>query len=182
MNETIRHDILRVIDTAIQLLAERNKLDIPHLKALSNHTIHCSTIFQDEDSISMAILIHSLSKMLEQAPGKISIISVMDLLGKAKKELEKFNIHEYRSHIKKIFNMIEKVDSKLNIYVDEVINHSSLKKGTKIHEHGVSVGRACELCNTTQWELMKYLGATKTAGHETVPVRKRLAFTRSLFE
>ena len=65
MENKVRKDILKVLHRAIDILSVREEKDVLELKELSNHTIHNSSIFQDEDSISFAILMYCLAKLIE---------------------------------------------------------------------------------------------------------------------
>ena len=58
MNYLIKKDLVSVLNDLIQTLRERKETDIAEIKLLSNHIIHNASVFQDEDSISVAILIH----------------------------------------------------------------------------------------------------------------------------
>ena len=55
MDKIIKKDILSIISKTIAILKIKEEKDIIELKELSNHTIHNASIFQDEDSVSIAI-------------------------------------------------------------------------------------------------------------------------------
>ena len=181
MKDIVRKDILQVIHQAIALL-QQDQSEAGKLKELSNHIIHCATIFQDEDSISLAILVYALSKIIERSRESFPLAGCIHFLEKGAAALEERKDEDYREAIKSIFSIIKKADTKLNLYVGEVIYHASIKKATKMHDHGISVGRASELAGTSQWEMLNYLGKTKVAEHDLFGhVRKRLNYARSMF-
>ena len=62
MNEAVKQDILSLLDSVIGILASEEETDLVELEELSNKIIHSASIFQDEDSISIALLIYSLYK------------------------------------------------------------------------------------------------------------------------
>ena len=183
MNETIQRDIIAILSDAIDILKVKEEKDITELKELSNHTIHNASIFQDEDSVSVAILAYSLSKIIERKGYELDCRNILFFLNKAKECLSQNRIDDYRKIIKKTFSIISGVDSKLKLYIEEVINQAQIKKGSKIYEHGVSLARAAEILGVSQWELMFYIGKTKIIDKtkETIDVKDRLKFARRLF-
>ena len=99
--------------------------------------------------------------------------------------LQQNKIDKYRDTIKKIFEIISGIDSKLKMYVGEVINQAQIKKGSKIYEHGLSAQIAASILGISQWELMNYIGKTSVFESESTTrvsqVKNRIKFTRGLF-
>ena len=62
MNEIVKRDILAVLNDLAGILKVKEESDAAQIKELSNHVIHNASIFQEEDSVSIAILIYALSK------------------------------------------------------------------------------------------------------------------------
>ena len=92
-------------------------------------------------------------------------------------------IQEYRDIMKDIMNLISEVDSKIKMYIEEVISQAKIKKGSKIYEHGISAARAAEILGISQWELMGYIGNTVSSENiSTGRAKKRLLFARELFK
>jgi Asp-tRNA(Asn)/Glu-tRNA(Gln) amidotransferase C subunit len=181
MDETVRKDIISTLSEVIELLKVKEEADILEIRNISNHTIHNATIFQDEDSISIAILIYALSKVIERSFGKINYMKFLDLLNGARSHLDKKNEDKYRKSIKSVFGEISKIDKRAELYVEEVINQAQIKKGSKLHEHGVSIGRAAEILGISQWELANYVGKTSLTDIETINAIDRVKFVRGLF-
>lgn len=183
MDEVVKKDILKVLSDAAAILEVEEERDASDLRELSNHTIHNASIFQDEDSVSIATLIYSLSKVIERREGKISYSVLLKIIVDAKKNLEQNRIDEYREVIKKLFNFISTIDNKLKLYIEEVINQAQIKKGSKLYEHGISMARAAEILGISQWELMFYIGKTSlTNTIGGIGVKERLNYARSLFK
>ena len=63
MKEEIRKDLLKVLEKVVPALRSE---DSRELKWLSNNTIHNAGIFQDRDSVSLAVILYSLSKIFER--------------------------------------------------------------------------------------------------------------------
>ena len=183
MDEAVKKDILKVLSDAAAILEVEEDRDVADLMELSDHTIHNASIFQDEDSVSIATLIYSLSKVIERREGKINYSVLLKIIVDAKKNLEQNRIDEYREVIKKFFNFISTIDTKLKLYIEEVIHQAQIKKGSKLYEHGISLARAAEILGISQWELMFYIGKTRlTDSRGGINVKERLNYARGLFK
>ena len=177
MIETVRQDILSVLKEARHMLKERH----PYLlKGLSNHTMHNASIFQDEDSISIAVIMYSISKLIER--NKFNFEKAISLIEDLQHHLLKNEIENYKKTIKLFFDFISGVDDKFRLYVEEVIEQARIKKGSKLYYHGISIAQASELLGITQWELMGYVGKTRmTDTNYEEDAKPRLEFARYLF-
>jgi hypothetical protein len=182
MNETVRKDILAAITGAIRILATKEESDFSELKELSNSTIHNASIFQDHDSISVAVIIYSISKIFERT-GEVDRKVITHL-----KEMQRFLTegydHNFHRAIRNTMQHITMLDRKVGLYIEQVVQQARIKKGSKIYEHGISLARAADLLGISQWQLMDYIG--KTTIQESTPpqmedVKKRLDYARGLF-
>src|SRR3989338_621755 len=184
MHDIIKKDITAVLSELIDVLKSKEESDIAEMKELSNHVVHNASVFQDEDSISVAILIYSLSKIIERKQKEFDYAKVLSMLNSCISNLKNNNDGGFRKSIKEMFNFIRTVDEKLKLYINEVINQAQIKKGCKLCEHGISVARASEVLGISQWELMHYIGKTTLIDQlsEPVNVLKRLKIARGLFE
>lgn len=183
MDEVVKKDVLSVLSDAVRILEVEEERDVSELRELSNHTIHNASIFQDEDSVSIAILIYSLSKVIERREGRMNYKILLKLVMDAKTNLEQSRVDEYRKIIRRLFNFISTIDNKLKLYIEEVINQAQIKKGSKLYEHGISMARAAEILGISQWELMFYVGKTRMTDIKGgVNVRERLNYARGLFK
>ena len=178
MEDVVRQDILEVLAKGIEALREGDSFRI---KELSNKVIHNASIFQDEDSIGIAVLMYSLSKVMER--GKLEVDNMLQLLAKANSGLEALNLDEYRLSVKLALRKISEADSRLKLFVNSVIDQAQIKKACKICMHGVSVARTAKILGISPWELMQYLGRTGFNDEivETVNVNERLGFAREVF-
>ena len=183
MNDIIKKDIIAVLNDLAELLKTGEESDIVQIKMLSNHVIHNASVFQDEDSISVAILIYSLSKIIERKQKDLDYEKVLSMLNSCISSLKNNQDEAFRKSIKNIFNFIRTIDEKLKLYIHEVINQAQVKKGCKLCEHGISVARASEVFGISEWELMHYLGKTTLTDQfsEPVNVLKRLKIARGFF-
>ena len=184
MHDIIKKDILAVLTKLAEILKLREETDIAEIKELSNHVVHNASVFQDEDSVSVAILIYSLSKIIERKQKDLDYTSVLSMINSCIENARNNNDEGFRKSIKNIFNFIRTIDERLKLYINEVINQAQIRKGCKLCEHGISVARASEVLGISQWELMHYLGKTTILDqfNESVNILKRLKVARGLFE
>ncbi len=181
MHKVIKEDILNVLKDSIAAVETQK---ISELSLLSDHVIHDASIFQDEDTLSIAILIYSLSKIIERCCEKnVKYDAILKELKNAVYHLERNNFNPFRNTIKKLFSTISTYDKKIKLYIEEVINKSKLKKGSKLYKHGLSIARTAELLGVSQWELMNYIGKTflPEEKKEGLNAKQRLNITRELF-
>ena len=82
------------------------------------------------------------------------------------------------------FPYSDKFVSHVKQYIDEFINQAEIKKGTKIYDHGVSLGQAANILGISQWELMNYVGKTRFGEpiYDRPDTIDKIKFTRGLFE
>lgn len=177
MEELVKKDILNIIEKTLEAIKEGN---LGNLEKLSNHTIHNASIFQDEHSISIAVIIWSISKILNRI-GSDNIL--VNLLDEALRELRDGDIGSYSDTIRTLTQHLHSLDKKANLYLQEVLKRAQIKKGSKLYDHGISLGRASELLGISQWELMSYVGKTNLSDEDSkgVSIKKRLDFSRRLF-
>ena len=182
MHNIIKRDILTVLSDLVEIL-KFGEESFAQIKELSNHVIHNASIFQDEDSISVAILIYSLSKIIERNQKGLHYDKILSMLNLCVANLKDNDDEKFRKSIRNIFNFIRLMDKKLRLYIYEVINQAQIKKGCKLCEHGISVSRAAEVLGISQWELLHYLGKTTSLERfeDPVSVFNRLKIARSLF-
>lgn len=181
MDSKVKEDIKSVLTQLITILSRKEQGDALKVKELSNHVIHNATLFQDEDSISVTVLVYALSKLMESGTIR-EYGEFRKPIETAYKFLNRNDVERFRRRLRKIFVLISSKDSKLRLYVEDVLNHAQIRRGCKICEHGVSCAKSAELLNISQWELMQYLGKTRLADElKSSDVRSRLRFTRKLF-
>tara|TARA_Y100000310_G_C20644440_1_gene795763 strand:+ start:156 stop:701 length:546 start_codon:yes stop_codon:yes gene_type:complete len=180
MNESVRKDILSVLTKAIATMQKTSNRAM-EMRKLSNHLIHSATIFQDKDSTQTAVLLYSISKIMERSGKSTNATILLHELEKAKKVLERKDERQYQGELQKIFRIITKLDKKLTRYVEHLLTHASAKKACNLCEHGVSVGRAAEISGTSKWELMSQIGQSQTPVDKTARIRDRLKLARRLF-
>lgn len=183
MIEQVKKDIISVLNELLDILKVKEDADVAQIKELSNHVIHNASVFQDEDSISVAVLIYALSKIMERNDRELDYQRLASMLNSCISGMENNNDDGFRKSVRDIFSFVRTIDQKLRLYIYEVINQARIKKGCKLCEHGISVARASQVLGISRWELMHYLGKTTLLDQfsEPVNVSGRLKFTRGMF-
>ena len=183
MDEIVRKDALQILGRVIDILKVKEEKDATELKDLSNQTIHNASVFQDETSVSIVVLVYALSKIIERKQNELDYTYILKFLETARNHLQNNEEYNFSVIIKKLFSEISNIDDKLKLYIQEVINQAQIKKGSQLYKHGLSYAKAAEILGISQWELMGYIGKTKL--NEDIPnivdVRTRLKFARGLF-
>lgn len=178
MNSNIKKDIINSIDKTLLALKKDN---FESLKELSNHNIHNASIYYDEYSIILTVIIYSLSKIFLKPFNKDLILN---LLTQMKNSMKNNNLNLYQTAQKQLLTYIEKIDKEFSSYISQVLTQAQIKKSTLLYEHGLSIETAAHILGISQWDLMNYLGNVKTTNF-AVPktdIKSRIEFTRSLFK
>lgn len=182
MEQEIRRDILAILQETIATL---RKKEYAELKVISDHTIHNASIFQDQDSLSVAVLVYALYKILvrESEMDKVNCNQVIAILDDAYRHLQQNDVDRYRDIIRQLFKLVSETHEHIHLYIREVVDQAQIKKGSKLFEHGLSLARAAELLGISRWELMQYVGKTRLAEQIVggVDVRDRLHYARKIF-
>jgi|SRR3989338_89535 len=183
MNDVVRKDILAVLNGLAGILEVKEEKDIIEIKNLSDRVIHNASIFQDEYSVSVAIFVYSLSKIIERMYSQLDYKKLIGMVKKTADFLQQNDEKNFGDSIKEIFRFISSMDSKVKKYVGEVITQAQIKKGSKLYAHGISAARAAEVLGISQWELLNYIGNTTMMDRfeDNVGIKKRLANARVLF-
>jgi hypothetical protein len=163
--------------------------DATALRELSNQTIHSACNFQDSGSITIAVLIYALSKLVEREDYRKlknwdAIIKKLNgILDIASKALVQKNFDAYEIYIKKSRQLLESLSVNLKPYIQDVLKKASINKGSKIYEHGISLEQTSKLLGITQWELSDYIGqrSVDVKQVQTIDVKKRAKMALEFF-
>lgn len=179
LNITVKEDLIHILQEAIAAIQQKNTR---LLSEVSNHITHCASIFQNPEAIKTAIVIYALFKIQDR--GITINDGIMDLLQDGLIQVKKDNNQAYLGTLEGIFKKISKMDEKLALYMQQVINEAKIKKGMKLYQHGISLAQTAELAETTLWDLMDYVGKTKLNENvkDVVDLKRRLAYARKLFQ
>src|SRR3989344_7631602 len=185
MEEHIRGDILQVLKNAIKAI---NNEDVKSLKALSNMTIHNASIHQDEYSIGISVLIFTLAKLYERDVherfGSFHFSTYTKELENMIRALEEHRLKDFDNLLKKIIEDLKSSDKRIRKYILDVLQTAKISKASRLHEHGISIGRTAEFLGISKFELMEYVGTTYIADMKetTSSAKARLKVARELFK
>jgi len=178
LQEEVRKDLLSLIIRAIRAIKQR---DAVSLRTLSNRIIHSASIFQDELTISTAVIMYALSKILDRY-GSIEK-RITTHLKKIQMLLQQEKTKQVFKELLMLREEINTRDKRISSYVQHVINEARIKKGSRIYEHGISLAQTAKVLGVSQWEMMQYIGKTyiHEGFREEISVRQRLADVRKMF-
>lgn len=175
-----RDNVLRILrETRTAIDAN----DIFTIRSLSNHTINTASLTQDPDNIAVAVLIYSLSKILEREDyralkGWNDFYRIFtSALDRAIKDVGNSDDKSFRKDFEMIRKAINKLSGKLKKYVEEVFRSAEISKASRIYEHGISMEQTASLLGVSLYELADYVGKTGISDvHEnkTINVKDRI--------
>ncbi|MBI5149096.1 hypothetical protein HZA33_05440 [Candidatus Pacearchaeota archaeon] len=178
-------DILRKTKSAVK------ENDIITLKELSNRTVHTSSIYQDSDNIAIAVIVYSLSKILEREKfheypqWKIFFKNFLINIDKAISSLERENLTEFTNSLIKIRESIDKLSGNLKNYIQDVFRRASINKASRIYEHGISMEQTANLLGISVFDLAEYAGGTGIGDVDlsvTKDIKERIKIAMNAFQ
>lgn len=187
MEKELRLRIILTLKEAINAIRANNP---QKLASISDYVIHSATILQSSYAIEISTLLHSLHKAYEREryrsfrSWKKFDKQTQNTLELMIESLEKNQDKSFELRLKKFFKEIDRLDRRLKHHVQEIIQSSKTTKASRIHEHGVSLGRTSNILGVSQYELMKKVGKTgipDAEGGITGNLKQRLKLARTLF-
>jgi hypothetical protein len=181
-------NIRSILDSAIKAIKEK---DVILLKDLSSRTLHSASVYQDPDSISVAVIIYSLSKIYERSKyqtfrqwdifDRIVLSSLKDALSALKSGETEF----FRKNLELITNSIKKVSGHFRVYIEEVFEKARINKASRLYEHGISVEQTAQLLGISLFDLADYAGKTGIGDVDlsiTMPIKTRIKIALDFFK
>ena len=166
------------------------KKDVIKLKDLSNQTIHTASLTQDSESIAVAVIIYSISKMLERKKYEsypnwekfyeLVLLEIDNSVNAIKKDDEK----AFKKSLTAIRSSIGKLSGKLKDYIKDVFRKASINKASRIYEHGISLETTANLLGITLFELANYSGQTGISDvpeSKTIKIKQRIKLAEDFF-
>lgn len=167
------------------------KNDIIKLRELSNQTIHSASVKQDDISIAVAVVIYSISKILERTNYQdypdwdYFFKEYKQSLEQAIKDLERNEEEGFKKHIKSIEGLIDKLTGNFKMHIQQVFEKARINKASRIYEHGISMEQTASLLGVTLFELAEYAGRTGISDinlNKTLMIKKRISYVREIFK
>lgn len=181
-------NVLRILKET-RIAIEKNDSFI--LKSLSNQTVNTSSLTQDSDNIAVAVIVYSLSKIIErqdykQLPGwNVFYKKVLLFLDKSIEDIEKKQYDKFREDFKAIRGSIDNLSGKLKKYIKEVLRSAEINKASRLYEHGISMEQTASLLGITLYELADYVGKTgipDVPENKTMGTKERIKLATEMFE
>ena len=176
-----------VLNQTIIAIKNRN---LALLRDLSNRTIHSASIYKDLDSISIAVIIFTMSKLLgrtdyyEDKDFNDFIRAVIDKINLTIGSVKQKNHKQFHKDLKGIIEIMNKKGGKLNKYIQQVFREAQISKASRLYEHGISREETAEVLGIGLWELAEYVGTTGIADTDlsfTKPLKERINLAKQLF-
>jgi hypothetical protein len=183
-----REHILNILKEVKFALRENKAIRV---KGLSNQMVHNASINQDPDVLYIAVIIYSLSKLIEREDyqdfehWKKFYSNYKKRIDNLINDLEKNNLNGFHEDIHSILNSIDEITGKLNDYIKEVFRKAKINKASRIYEHGISMEKTAKILGISIWELAEYAGKTGIGDVDlsvTMPVKDRIKIAEEIFK
>jgi hypothetical protein len=183
-----RGHILELLKEAKQAFKDK---DVIKLKDLSNETIHSASVEQDEISIALAVVIYSLSKIMERTnyqeyPSWSKFLRKSEMyLEDAIEYLDRNKEKQFKKSILNIEKLINQLTGNFKTHVQQVFERARINKASRIYEHGISMEKTARLLGITIFDLAEYAGKTGISDinlSKTLPVDERIQYAMEMFK
>ncbi len=180
-------NILRILQETLKAVKSE---DVVKLRELSDQTIHTASITQDPDNIAVAVIVYSLSKIIERQNYKFQkgwekfYSSFVANISHAIDAIKKQDEGHLRAHLEDIRKRIDGLSRNLKNYIKDVFYKASINKASKIYEHGISLEKTAKLLGVSMFELASYAGQ-KISDYDinvTMNTRDRIKLAMRMFE
>jgi hypothetical protein len=181
-------NILRIMREGREAL---EKKDSYKLKVLSDQTVHTATIYQDADSIVVAVLAYSLAKIVERESYQrmegwdAFYSSLLKNMDSAILSLEVGDYEKFMDYLGEIRNSINKIAGDLSGYIRDIFYKAEINKAFRLYEHGLSAEKTASVLGVSLWDLASYIGqSTVSESHlnEAIPVKERIKLAEDFFK
>jgi|SRR3989344_1184165 len=165
--------------------------DYIEIKNLSDNVIHDCSIDQDPDCISVAVVIYSLSKLIERESYKTEkqwpkfFKEYLKNIDDAILALEKDDVEAFREEIIQTRELIQNLSGNLKKSIDYVFRRAQINKASRIYEHGISMEKTAKILGISIWELAEYAGKTGIGDVNlgiTMPIKQRIKQAEDFFK
>jgi hypothetical protein len=179
-------NILRIFQETKKAVEQGDSVQI---KLLSNQTNNTASLTGDPDNIAVAVIVYSLSKIIEREnykslPGWKNFYNLyMKSIDGIILALKKNDEATAGKYLESIRIGIDKISGRLKEYIQDVFRNASINKASKLYEHGISMERTSKLLGVTMFELASYAGQRTNdfAKTMTLDVRQRIKVAEDMF-
>lgn len=179
-------NILKILQETEKAIKSENIIALKHL---SDRTIHTASISQDPDNIAIAVIVYSLSKMIQRKryheyKGWDKFYrKFITCIGRSKNAVKRGDEKEFKKCLAEIRGAINNLSGDLRKNIQDVFRKASINKASRIYEHGISMEQTAKLLGITMWELANYAGhrVGEAKLTKTQNVRDRIKLAMSMF-
>ena len=182
------HEHLVKLLKKAKLAGEKGR--IVELRKLSDQTTHSTSIYQDNEYILVAVIIYSLSKIIEKGRNYYKedydsyFKDYMKIINQSIKLLE---LHKYKEFREQISLMLKSGDisGELKKHLEALFRKARINKASSIYEHGLSMEKTAKLLGISMWELAEYSGQTSISEYslgKTMSEKERIKNTMEIFK
>ena len=180
-----KNNVLRIVRKSIKAMKNNDSYG---LKILSDQTNNTASRTQDPDNITLAVLVYSLSKLIERKKyhnlkgWKKFRDDVLLILNQLEKSLSSDNPKQTQNKMQKLRKNISKMTGDLNEHIQDVFRKASINKASKIYDHGISMEKTSKLLGVTMYEIAGYIGQKKSSDEEKdSDVSQRIKLAQEMF-
>ena len=178
-----------LIDILEKAKKAAQKEDVVMLRELSDQTTHSTSIYQDDEYILVAVIIYSLSKIIEKGRRyyKESYDSYFkDYLKIIDQSISLLKKHKYKEFREQISLMLKSTDisGELKQHLESLFRKARINKASNVYEHGISMEKTAKLLGISMWELAEYSGQTPISEYslgKTISVKERIKNAMEIF-
>ena len=169
MDAAVKRDIEDVLNQAYGAIKSERYF---YLHGLSDHVIHSLAIYKTPEIGYVATMVYCLSKIfLDEKYTKRHNLKkfreeILVLLDDARTYIKKDQIKAYMKTIIEASEMLEKFTTDVKEYSEDLMVKARIHKGTRIYEHGMSLGSAAKTLGVTSWDIMDYGGKTTISEYQ----------------
>lgn len=184
-------DDVNILKILIKVHDAMENRDYVRIKSLSNKIIEHASAHQNPDLISVAVIIYSLSKMIERESYKNEknwdkfygsfCKNIMDMI----LELKRNNVEGFRREVDENRKLINGLSGKLKLYISDVFRRARINKANMIYDQGFSMEKTAHILGVSIWELSEYTGQ-RIHGNEnlavTMSIQERVKIAKEIFK
>lgn len=185
-------NVLRIFEEAKVAL---QKEDVAELKRLSDQTTNTASLTQDPDNITVAVIIYSLSKVLEREnykklPGWKKFYSTCNgCIDATINAIKSKNLKKISLELNHLREAVGNISGNLKKHIQDVFRKASINKASKIYDHGISMEKTAKLLGVTMFELANYSGQKESIDEiphpqytKPVNVKSRIKLAEEIFQ
>ena len=184
-----KENILKILEGT---KASIQKGDAVTIKNLSNQTTNTAALTHDPDNIAIAVIVYSISKLLERQdyqklPGwKEFHDAFFKCIDNAIISIKSNDPTKIKNSLNCLRNSLIKVSGSLKKYIQDIFRKASINKASRIYEHGISMEKTANLLGITMFELASYAGQREQFSEvpmiKGINVKSRIKLAMDLFK